>query len=233
MKISRLGSLAVLACLAVAPAGATSEHNYGRNEYLVVQNGLAPNKQLSVAAHGEGEGGHDAFRVWLMAEPAHRKIAALADISEDNNLDTDPSAYHAFWSKDSRHVGIGFRSSRHEITLNLYNVDGRSARLLVGPSLFHEATGRDVKDEDGLRTVNSVVEWHDGNRFRLREVRSFVADDDSVAKLAGKYGRVSEKLPEGRLVIQFSADSECEILPDDRYRVVNLQPGKPGDGDDF
>jgi hypothetical protein len=233
MKIPALGSLAILACLMAAPARATSEHDYRKSEYLIIRHGLAPGKQLSLASHGAGTNNDDNFHVWLMAEPAHRRITALDNIGSENNLDTDPDAYHAFWSKDSHRVGVAFRSNRHEVTLNLYRVEDRRAHLIKGPSLFKEVTGRDVTNEDDLRVFNSIVEWHPGNRFLLREYRSFVADDDSLAKLVGKYGRVSEKLPDGRLEIQFYADAECEILPGDRYRVVDLRPGKPGDADDW
>jgi hypothetical protein len=233
MKIPLFGSLVILACLVAAPVCATSEHNYGKDEYLIIRHGLAPNQQLSLASHGVGGFGHDEFQVWLMAEPAHRKIMALDDISAENNLDTDPDAYHAFWSKDSRHVGVAFRSGRHEVTLNLYRVENRGAHLMTGPSLFKEVTSRDVKSEDDLRVFNSIVEWHSGNRFLLREYRSFVTDDDGLAKLFGKFGRVSEKFPDGRFEIQFYADAECEALPEDRYRIVDLRPGKSGDADDW
>jgi len=233
MKIPPLRSLAILACLVAAPVGATSEHQYARGEYAIIRHGLAPNKQLSVASHGVGGFGHDEFQVWLMAEPAHRKTMALDNISSENNLDTDPDAYHAFWSKDSRHVGVAFRSSRHEVTLNLYRVENRRAHLLAGPSLFKEATGREVEQEDDLRVFNAIVEWHGGDRFLLKEYRSFVANDDSLAKLFGKYGRVTEKLDDGRLAIEFSAEAECEALPGDRYRIVELRPGKSGDAIDW
>ena len=118
-----------------------------------------------------------------MAEQAHRKIAALDDISEENNLDTDPDAYHAFWSKDSRRVGIAFRSSRHEVMLNLYRVENRRIYPLRGPDLFKEVSHRDLGDQDDLRVLITTVEWHDGNRFTLRQYRSFVAADDGLAKL--------------------------------------------------
>jgi hypothetical protein len=231
MKVPVLASLAALACLLAAAASATSEHDYGKTEYLTIRHGLAPNGQLSLASHGAGTNNDDAFHVWLMAEPARRKIMALDDISSDNNLDTDPDAYHAFWSEDSRRVGVAFRSDRHEATLNLYRIEGRRAHLLSGPSLFREVTSRDISREDGLRAANAIVEWHSGNRFLLREFRTFVADDDRLAKLFGKFGRVSDKLDGGRVAIEFYADAECEILPSGRYRVVDLRPGKPGDAD--
>ena len=226
-------TFALLLALAAVPARATSNHEYAKGEYGIIRHGLAPNGQISLASRGEGELGDGDFHVWLMAEPAHRKMVMLDDISSHNNLDTDPDAYHAFWSKDSRHVGVAFRSSRHEVTLNLYRVENRRAHLIAGPSLFKEVTSRDVIQSDDLRVFNSIVEWHGGNRFRLREYRSFVVPDDKLAKLFGKYGRVSEKLHDGNLVIEFYADAECEALPGDRTRIVDLRPGKAGDADDW
>ncbi len=233
MQRSLLRYLAVAACLALTalPARATSNHQYAKGEYGIIHGGLAPNKQVSLASRGEGELGDEDFHVWLMAEPAHRKLVKLDAISSDNNLDTDPSAYHAFWSKDSRLVGVAFRSSRHEVTLNLYRVENRSAHLITSPNLFKEATGRDISDDDDMRSHNAIVEWRGGNRFLLRESLSFVADDDKLAKLLGAYGRVTEKLDDGKLVIEFAASAECELLPGDRARVVDLKPGKPGDAD--
>jgi hypothetical protein len=163
MKIPPSKWLAFLACLVAAPVGATSEHDYKKNEYPVIRHGLAPNKQHSLASHGAGENNDDAFHVWLMAEPGHRRIATLDDISADNNLDNAPDAYHAFWSKDSRRVGVAFRGDRHEVTLNLYRVENSRAHLITGPSLFKEVTSRNVKSEDGLRQLNAIVEWHGGN----------------------------------------------------------------------
>ena len=226
-----LTSLAIAACLALAPAGATSNHQYAKGEYGVIRDGLAPDKQLSLASHGDGELGDDHFHVWLMTEPAHRKLVALDSIGDDNHLDTAPEAYHAFWSKDSRRVGVAFRSSRHEVTLNLYRIEGRRADLIKGPDLFTEVMSREVKDEDGLRQRISMVEWKSGNRFVLREFKSFVVDDDRLLKLFGKYGSLAEKMEDGKLFIVFSADAECELLPGDRTRVIDLKPGKPGDAD--
>jgi hypothetical protein len=227
------GLIALLLGLAAAPACATSIHEYAKGEYAIIRHGLAPDKRLSLASHGEGELGDENFHVWLMAEPVHRKIAVLDDISSHNNLDSGPDAYHGFWSRDSRHVAVAFRSSRHEVTLNLYRVENRRTHPIGGPSLFKEVTSRDVAQKDDLRVSNSIVDWHGRNRFLLREYRSFVASDDKLAKLLGAYGRVAEKLDDGNLVIEFYADAECELLPGDRYRVIDLRPRKPGDSENW
>jgi hypothetical protein len=166
-----------------------------------------------------------------MAEPAHRRIAPLDDISSDNNLDTDPDAYHAFWSKDSRHVGVAFRSSRHEVTLNLYRIDNRKTYEIAGPDLFKEVAHRAIGDDDGLTASISTVEWREGNRFLYRTSQTFVGSDDKLARLLGVYGGKPEKLADGRFAIEFRADAECELLPGDRIRVVGIRPGNPGDAD--
>src|SRR5258707_4118970 len=117
--------LTALVAFAVAPAGATDSHDYASDEYAIIRDGLAPDRLKSLASHGDGEGGSGNFHVWLMAEPAHRRIVPLDDIGSDNNLDTGPDAYHATWSADSRRVAVNFRSDRHAVELNLYHLEGR------------------------------------------------------------------------------------------------------------
>ena len=131
MEICRplLAVVAALLAFAVAPACATDTHEYARDEYAIIRDGLSPDKRMSLASHGEGLGGNDNFHVWLMAEPSHRKIASLGDIGSSNNLDTGPDAYHAVWTMDSRRVAVYFRSDRHAMELNLYNIDGRRVRF--------------------------------------------------------------------------------------------------------
>src|ERR1700710_1762098 len=121
MKIRRAlaALLTAILALAAAPACATDTHDYAHGEYAIIRGGLAPDGQKSLATHGDGEGGADHFHVWLMSEPAHRKIVALDGIGSDNNLDTGPDAYRAVWSADSRHVAVSFRSGRHIAELNL------------------------------------------------------------------------------------------------------------------
>src|SRR5689334_19289957 len=136
MRIPLLISLAAVLGLALSPARATSIYNYRKNEYVIINHGLAPNKRVSLAAHGDGEDGDDEFHVWLMAEPEHRKIEALEGISSKNILDTGAEAFHAIWSKDSRYVGVTHRSDRHELQLDLYRIEGRRAHQIKGRSLF-------------------------------------------------------------------------------------------------
>lgn len=211
---------------AAAPARATDTRDYAKDEYAIIRGGLAPDKEVSLAAHGDGEGGSDNFHIWLMAEPAHRRIAALDGIGSSNNLDTGPDAYHASWSADSRRVAVAFRSDRHVLELNLYRIENRRAHLISGPSLFREVTSRDIGPDDDLRRSVPGITWSGGNRVKLTEHRLFMTTDPGFARRLGGYGRVMDKLEEGRLTVEFSAEAECMLMPGNRYRIVDLRVGK-------
>ena len=224
-----LGLLAVFAVLlAVTPACATDSHDYGTDEYAIIDGGLAPSKLMSLASHAEGEGGVDNFHVWLMAEPAHRRIVALDDIGSSNNLDTGPQSYHAQWSADSRRVAVSFRSDRYVMQLNLYTIENRRAHLVTGPSLFKEVTGREVGDGEDLRSSVPKFDWNGSNRFKLAERRLFITTDPGFAQKLGRYGKV-EKLDDGRLSVEFSAEADGVLMPGNRYRIVDLRVGKFGE----
>jgi hypothetical protein len=228
MKINRIlpALLAPLFLFAAMPAHATSEHEYSKGEYAIIRDGLAPNKEMSLASHGDGDGGRDNFHVWLMAEPAHRRIMALDDISSSNNLDTAPDAYHAAWSADSRHVAVSFRSDRHELQLNLYTIESRRPRLVSGPSLFRDVTGRDVDAQDDLRESVAEIEWRGPKRFVLRERRLFLTRDAGFARQLGSYGKETDKSDDGRIFVEFSAEADCMLVSGRRYRIVDLRVGK-------
>ena len=161
-------------------AQATSNHEYAKGEYAIISDGLAPSKQVSLAARGEGELGDGDFHVWLMAEPAHRRIAALDGISSHNN------PRHR-GGRLSRLLVGGFPVCRRRPPLQPTRGRARSLsdRWSTGPSgrgsePVQGGDGRDVIEDDDLRGSNSIVEWHGGNRFRLREFRSFVVSSDHL-----------------------------------------------------
>lgn len=209
--------------LAVSPARATDNHEYAKDEYAVISEGLAPNKRLSLASHGEGEFGDTNFHVWLMAEPTHRKIMALADISSSNNLDTGPGAYHAQWSADSRHVAVSFRRERHALQLNIYAIEGRRADLISGPSLFKDVTSRDIGRQEDIRSSTSQITWTGPSRFKLLERYLVKTSDPGLMRMLGKYGNVSSKDDDGSIFAEFAAEADCEVMPGNRYRIVDLR----------
>ena len=223
----RRALLALALTLSVfSPAHATAEHDYAKGEYAIIDGGQAPSGKLSVAAHGSGEGGRDNFHVYLMAEPGHRRLAALDDISSDNNLDTAPGAYRAAWSPDSRYVAVSFRSERHILTLNIYAIEGRSARLIETPDLFRDLTGRTIhrKTDGDMRTYVPTVEWTAARRFRLNDYRLFVLEDTKLADELGAFTKTT-KMNDGRQTIQFSADADVTLVRGDRFRVDKPRPG--------
>jgi hypothetical protein len=219
--------LAAMLALATAPVRATDEHQYARGEYAIIRDGLAPDKRTSLASHGDGDGGYDNFHVWLMAEPAHRKLMALDDINA--RLDSGPNAYYAFWSKDSRRVAVTYRSDRHIVELNLYQIEGRRAHPILGPSLFKDVTSRDSAPGDDMRRSVPEFEWKGTRRFLLREHRLFVTSDPGFARMMGAYGKMTDKADEGRFFVEFSAEADCVMMPGNRYRIVDLRVGKFGE----
>ena len=215
-----------LTLAAFTPAFATAEHDYAKGEYAIIDGGHAPNGKLSVAAHGDGEGGRDNFHVYLMAEPGHRRLATLDDISSDNNLDTAPGAYQARWSPDSRHVAVSFRSERHILTLNIYAIEGGRARLIDTPDLFRDLTGRTIhrKTDGDMRTSVPTVEWTAPRRFRFNDYRLFVLEDTTLADKLGAFTKTM-KMNDGRYTIQFSADADVTLVRGDRFRIDKPRPG--------
>lgn len=218
--------LATFLALATSPVRATDEHTYTRDEYAIIQNGLAPNQRMSLASHGDGDGGRDNFHVWLMAEPSHRRLGRLDDIGSSNNPDTGPHAHRAMWAPDSRHVGVNWRSNRHVLELNLYAAENGRTRLISGPSLFRDVTSRDVGSEENFGYRVSTIEWIGPRRFRLSEHHRFKTGNPGFMRLIGRYGKVKDTFDDGRSMVEFSAEADCVLIPGDRYRIVDLRVGK-------
>ena len=58
------GASWIVAAGLLHPAWATSVQTYGKNEYVVVANGMAPDQRYAVAAHGIGEDGSEDFHLY-------------------------------------------------------------------------------------------------------------------------------------------------------------------------
>ena len=174
----------ILTCFGL-PAGATSVYDYKPKEYVIVDGGLAPNKRFAIAANGYG-----SFHVYLMAEPAHKPIAALASIDNDAILDTGPSAYHAVWSPDSRHVAMHFRSDRHVLTMLLYEIRDGRPHLTDTPSLFGAATKLpDSSDDFDIRSDVTYLTWLSPTTFALKEQRTLEIKAPGLPEKLGPYGK--------------------------------------------
>ena len=226
---------AILAA-AMTPALATSNYEYKTGEYVVIADGLAPDKRLSIAAHGGGDLGYDGFRLYLMAEPAHTAIAPLDSITGDMILDTGAGAYHAAWSSDSRHVAVHLRTDRHVLTVFLYEVHRHRAHLLDAPSLFAAVTTDMPESTDAYvsLTSRSVLTWTDNVNFVLRERRLFRVSTPALARKLGRFGRRTaddSKPTEGegktssKYFLAFSAVAVCRLKPGRGCRMLHLKAG--------
>jgi hypothetical protein len=230
--IRYLLTLAVLIALTPS-AQATASHTYQPNEYLVIHDGLAPNKRHAIAAHGSGEDSGTDFHLFLMTEPAHKKLARLPDISSHNNLDSAPDAYTAAWSPDSRHVAVSWRSERHRLSLLLYRIDGRRIREIGGPAVLTSAVKLDLEAlDEGTRfdAATTAVTWTSPKSFIMTERYLFVAKTPTLLRALGQYGRQTDDTRnDGRDTIEFSAQAECVLVSGDRYRIVRIKPGAFGE----
>ncbi|MDA9398939.1 hypothetical protein [Bradyrhizobium sp. CCBAU 45389] len=216
----------ILMLAAASPAVATAEHTYAKGEYGIIAGGWAPNKRLAIAVHGEGEGAHDKFHAYLMAEPKHRRLAVLDNISHENNLDTASDAYYAEWSPDSRYVAVSFRTERHITTLNIYAIEGNRARLIETPDLFRKAAGRTVvvKTDGDMRTYFPTVKWRGPRSYDLNDYRLFVEDDKTLADKLGELGSLT-KMEDGRYSIEFAAHATVTLGRGNRNRIGKLKLG--------
>lgn len=221
----RLVAILFAAMLAGSAARATSVYEYAKGEDVVIEAGMAPNGHLSLASHGEGEFGSDNFYVYLMAEPAHRRITALDGIT--HNLDSGPAAFRAAWAPDSRHVSIAYRIERHVTVISLYRIERSRAIEIVGPSLFKEVTSRDVDDSvDHENSSFTSLSWLSPRRFVLKEDHLFIDAPPSLLRSLGRFGKQeNEQVYEKRIFFKFSAVAICEIVGGSHYRIVDLKPG--------
>ena len=130
-KVRVFALLIALSAVSLASVYATSNHQYGPNEYAVVQGGLSPDRKYSIAAHGEGEEGYDNFHIYLMNAVTGKKIGPLEEIKE--TLDTGADAFYAKWSSDSTKVAIRYRVDRHESLEVRYRIEKGRAHLVKKP----------------------------------------------------------------------------------------------------
>jgi hypothetical protein len=124
--------LIALFIFAITTAFATSNHEYGPNEYVVIEGGLSPDHKYSIAAHGGGELGYDHFHIYLMNVATGKKIGPIEEIKD--TLDTGADAFYAKWSANSTEVAIRYRIDRREALEVRYRIGNGRAFLIKGPA---------------------------------------------------------------------------------------------------
>ena len=103
--------VSTLLLLVSTAALATSNYDYGPDEYVAISNGISPDRKLAITTHGEGEMGYGNFHVYLFDAITGKKIGPLEEIVEV--LDTDAETFGAKWARDSSEVTIVYRVDRH------------------------------------------------------------------------------------------------------------------------
>jgi hypothetical protein len=239
---------AALWCSLTAELRATASYDYKPGEFLVIKGGLSPDKKFSIVA---GEDQKLGFRVCLMDAQTKKRLGPLEEVVEP--LDTAPDALYAHWSPDSKHVGISYRSDRHWTENIIYRIENRRAYLVETPELMCQAVpdfcrlekelgGRLPRDKEEsaeapakvrqLSRYSEIVKWISPTRFVVREESQFQVRTRNPAATLGKYAEESEKRKEEGAKagesywFVFSAEGECELLPNDKSRVVSTRPAK-------
>jgi hypothetical protein len=132
MSIHRLLFCICAILISIAAVLATSNYEYGRDEYVTVNNGISPDGKFAITAHGEGEYGDENFHIYLTDAITGKKIGPLEEIVE--TLDTGADAFCAKWSQDSQDVVIVYRVDRHApLKAVSYHISNRRARRIKGP----------------------------------------------------------------------------------------------------
>ena len=226
-----MGKLLLALAIVVVPvvtgancwARASAGHDDKQTDYVVVDGGRAPDNRFSIAAHREWQGG-GKFQLYLMAEPAHEKIASLGSIDAHAVLESAASAFAARWAPDSRHVALMLRTDRHDTTMQLFEIRDRRPHRLDGPTLFRAAAGSIPESSHDYVPTASVTElkWLGPATFQLKDYRVYMTSTPNLARALGAFAKPS---PSGRLV-EFSAQAVGEFAPGDRYKIKDLQPGK-------
>jgi hypothetical protein len=123
----------------VTLALATSNYEYGPDEYVTIANGISPDGKFAITAHGSGYLGYYDFHLYLTDAISGKKIGPLEEIV--GTRDTGGDAFAAKWSTDSRQVTIIYRVGR-PLKAATCRIERRRARSIKGPF--------DVKADDLL-----------------------------------------------------------------------------------
>jgi hypothetical protein len=168
------------------------------------------------------------------------------------DLDSAPDAYHAHWAPDSKHIGVSSRADRHLTRNIIYRIENRRAYVVETPQLMCHA----VPEFCGLQkelgspltldsddyydkpwkvrqneSYSEITKWISATRFVVSEESQWQVKERDPSATLGQYGE-AEKLkdesdePAALYHVWFDAEGECELLPNDKSRVLNTQPVK-------
>ncbi len=214
----------------VLPVHATSTYIYKANEYVVIENGLSPDRRFSIAAHA----GEDSFHLYLMDALSGKKIGSLEEV--DRTFETGADAYHAQWAPDSHHVAVRYRVEHNIHVAVMFRIENRRAYAVTGPSLLAVAAPNFHPEAEAWEWKAGYIEikWLNSQQFILHDQRLFQSHDqklfsrrqsDLVADL-GRFWQTEKRDDSVGTVALFSADAVCSLMPGDKYKVEEIKPGK-------
>lgn len=207
----------VCALLALAPTAlAQSNGGVTTGGYRTPYQGTAPNHRFSIAWHGSDTEGKNKYGVYLMAEPAHRKIGPLEEINRIKHFGMNQryanNAPYVRWSRDAGHVAVGSEVNGRSCVLYLYRIANGRAYPVPLPSRLRAAlsSGVDVcfPSNGCLDRLETEVEWDSPTRFVLVGYPNY-------------YGKAYS---EDAHRSTFTANVMCELTAGDKCRVVWVRP---------
>jgi hypothetical protein len=231
----------------VAHVGATATYDYKPGQFLVIDGGTSPDKKFSVVA-GESKSGD--FGIYLKDAQTKKLIGQLEEVA--TGLDSAPDAYRAHWAPDSKHVGVSSRADRHLTHNVIYRIENRHAYVVETPQLMCHA----VPEFCGLQkelgspltldsddyydkpwkvrqneSYSEITKWISATRFAVSEESQWQVKERDPSATLGQYGEAEKSEdesdePTALYHVWFDAEGECELLPNDKSRVLNTQPVK-------
>jgi hypothetical protein len=241
-----MSAAVVLSLAVVAPALATATYDYKPGEFLVIEGGTSPDKQFSIVT-GENKAGE--FGVYLRDAHTKRLIGQLEEVATD--LDSAPDAYRAHWAPDSKHVGVSSRADRHLTRNIIYRIENRRAHEVETPQLMCHAVpdfcglqkelgGGLTLDSDDYydkpwrvrqnESYSEIIKWVSPTHFIVKEQSQWQVRERDPSATLGQYGDAEKDDQSdnsaGLYFVWFDAEGECELLPNDKSRVLNTQPVK-------
>jgi len=233
MMLDTLFRVFVLIFVTAATTKAVSvTQTYKPGEYVVIEQGLSPDKRHSIAAHGDGPLGDDNFHLYLMDAATRKPIGPLTEI--EATMDTRADAFHGEWAPDSRHVAISYRFQLHDRFLDFYRIEDRRAFAVKYPDLFSTVAPHFNWAPYGFSgPIGGAlgVKWKSPTQFILMETGFWRRGQRSPKAKFGKFLKEeieSDENGKPSLSVYFSAEARCELTAEDHCKIVALNPGKFG-----
>ena len=227
-NMNRIACLLFLCAAWCAPTFASAH-------YTIINGGLSPNKQFSLAVDKRNLYSH----VYLLREPRHQKIGPLSEVNSSSEVILlEPDTCRAVWSPNSRYVAVLFRVSLRYENVQIYQITAKRAYLVKGPDINDVLAQKCHVSKYDLyeqRANSFSLVWKSNTRFVLTLAeRVKYLSPEQVAAL-GAFGTpnaeennpASGKTPKDageNVSLNISADAACELGRKNTYRITGIKP---------